>query len=483
MLKKSRISPTLRERIRLWSCAVMAVACFACLYAGAWSLSAYGHVRFDWSQDQLSVLSRETASVLSGLDQDVEIILVFQQATDNDHRRILEIITESYAQDPHVKKLVVDPVREPGKLRAFAENGSTITEGTMLVTNAAHTRTMEIAPSDCYVYRMSTSGAREMTGIAVERKLTLAIQAVTKEQTQRVVFLTGHDEADMASCTQLISSMQESGYQVTEISLTQSDALRADDVLLVLSPNRDMTADEQALMMSFLDEGGRMLLCMDASLDLDTMPRFRSIAERYSLTFVPGLVVEDERSRDNWINTPMYLMPTVCTETEAMAGFPAKHRILMPAARPIAGPDIPRSGYTYQTLLTTSELAYLKQMTSETSEWEEGDPRGPWQLAVSVTHAQDDGREMRLILMGSLYTVMDNGLLSASYNLDAAMQMMSFLSDKEAPMEVPVKTAGATSIAVPSTAEGYRMLAITLILPVLTLFAAVIILHRRKRQR
>lgn len=476
MNRKHTRTVTARERAKLWAKALCAILCLSLLYAAA---CVAGDIRFDLTENHIGALSGATKDFLNTLDIDVNILLVFQQSTDSEHRRAVETVARSYEKYPHITIDTVDPVREPGRLKAFAQNGSTIGEGRIVVANADCTRGIVIEPQECYMYQQNVAGGYDMTGIAIERKLTLAIQALTDSDKGRVLFLSGHDEASVSDCGQLAERLREAGYEACDYALMSGETLRSDDILMILSPGRDLTAEELERINAFLDAGGRAFICFDASLDLEKLARFNLLPERYSISYTPGLVVEDARSTDNWINSPMYLMPDVNRAAEALEGFPAGRRILIPAARPLSGPGIPLSGYTYRTLLSSSELAYIKQMDSPSSDYEQGDPRGTWQLAVSV----EGTGGTRVVMLGTLYTVMDNGLMSASYNLDLTMKLISWLAEREDPLSIPVKSSVMHAMAVPSTEQGYRILACSLILPALSLLAAVTVLIKRRKQR
>ena len=460
----------------------LAIVCLAAVQGGLYLLESSGAV-WDMTPDALTTLSEGTIDTLGRLEEDVCIHLVFQEDTASQLRQNLDILTASYARAGRVTVDAIDPVTEPGRIRAFAESGKTIAEGSVIVTNADASRYAVVAARDMYTYAVTASGSYALTGFAAEQKITSAIRTVTGEDQKRVWFLSGHDEAGMADCAQLVSRLEADNYAVGEISLSQAEELQGGDVLLLLSPARDLTEDEAAALDAFLRDGGRLLLACDASLDMGALPRVADVAAGFSLTFAPGMVVEDERMTGYWMNSPLYLMPAIQTGSEALSSLKESQRVILPGARAVTGPDIPLSGYTYEPLLLTSAQSYICPLDSESIARDDSMPVGAQQLAVSVSHVEEaTGAEMHAVLMGSLYALVDNSLLNATYNLDMSVAVIGYLAQREETAAVPVRSVTDTSMPAMTAQEGWQALAVTLTLPVLAVLAGAIVLIRRRKK-
>lgn len=460
----------------------LALVCVCMVAAGLYLLEQNGIV-WDFTPDALTNLSEGTLATLNNLDETVRVHLVFREETTSQLRQSLEILTDSYARAGNIEVDALDPLTEPGRVRAFAQSGQSIAEGSMIVTNGDESRYVVIDASDLYTYQVTSSGSYALTGFAAEQKLTAAIRTVTGEEQQRIWFLTGHDEAGMDDCTQLVSRLESENYAVGETSLLQGESLSGEDTLLILSPVRDLTDEEAQALDVFLAQGGRLLLACDASLDLTAMPHVAELAGRFSLSFTPGIVVEDAQMADYWMNSPLYLMPRVETGSDAMASMTDGQRVILPGARAISGPEIPLSGYTYQTLLSTSDMAYICPLESESMARDASMATGRQQLAVSVSHYNEDtGTESRAIFLGSLYALVDNSLLNSTYNLDMTLSMLRYLAQRDAAQTIPVRSLTDTSMPALTAQEGWQLLAITLILPVLAVCAGAIVLLRRRKK-
>lgn len=477
-MKKLRLTPLVRGAM-IGLCALL-----ICL--GLRLLEVRGRVVWDLTPDALTELSEGTKQTLADLSEagdTVRLYPVFREQTESALRQMLTTIADSYARLGPVSVETIDPVAQPGRIRSFAQSGQSIAEGSVIVTNEDESRHVVIAAQDLYTYRMTADGAYALTGFSAEQKMTDAIRAVTGGEEKRVFFLTGHDEAGMAACSQLTARLESENFTVGEMRLLQDEALAEGDILLMLSPARDLTQEEAGELNRFLDEGGRLLLALDASLDLTAMPHTAGIAERFSLGFAPGIVVEDERRSGWWMNSPLYLMPEMNTESEALSGMKSGQRVILPGARAVTGPAMPLSGYSYEALLTTSPDAYVCPIDSPSIARTADMPSGTQQLAVSVSHLDEaTGREMRAVMTGSLYALADNSLLTSTYNLEMAMSVIRYLAQRDALTSVPVRALTDTSMPALSRQESLQVLLTTLLLPVLAAATGAIVLLRRRKK-
>jgi len=477
-MKERRFAPLLRGAAML--------LCVLLVCGGLYLLETRGHVVLDLTPDALTELSEgtlDTLHALSGAGETVCLYPVFREQTETTLRAMLTTIADSYARLGPVQVETIDPVAQPGRIRSFAQSGQSIAEGSVIVTNADESRSVVIPAQDLYTYRMTAEGGYALTGFLAEQKITDAIRAVTGGEQKRVLFLTGHDEAGVAACSQLAARLESENFVVAETTLLQGETLSEGDILLLLAPARDLTAEEAAQLHRFLDAGGRLLLALDASLDLAAMPNTAGIAERFSLSFAPGIVVEDERSGGWWMNSPLYLMPALNAQSDALAGVQSSQRVILPGARAVTGPQMPLSGYTYEALLTTSPGAYICPIDSPTIARTADMPSGTQQLAVCVSHMDEEsGREMRAVMIGSLYTLLDNSLLSSTYNLDMSLSVIRYLAQREQEASIPVRALTDTSMPALSQRESVQVLLTTLLLPVLAAAVGAIVLIRRRKK-
>ncbi|NLB90648.1 MAG: hypothetical protein GX786_05460 [Clostridiales bacterium] len=352
-----------------------------------------------------------------------------------------------------------------------------------MITGKAGKSGKVIPAWELYTYANTKSGNIVQTGYAMEEKITSGIAHVVMEEIPRIFFLTDHGEVPMEKCDALITQLHRDNYLVEPLSLFKETNLEKGEVLMILSPTRDLTQQEYEMISQWMEEGGRLLYACDASVDMENIPYFHQLLSRYSLAFEEGMVIESNQFADYWMNSPMYLVPAIQTEAKALDQIKKTQKAILPGARGVTGPTMPLSGFTYEKLMTTSRGSYIKKTDSEVFTQEAQDPVGSFPLAQSIQWLNEEkGEEMRAVFIGSLYTIMDNSLLNASNNLDMTKAFLRWLTQRENNISIPAREMANTTMVITSAGTAWRIFAITLILPVFAVMIGFFMYIRRRKK-
>ena len=141
-----------------------------------------------------------------------------------------------------------------------------------------------------------------------------------------------------------------------------------------------------------------------------------------------------------------------------------------------------RDTVTIESLLTTSDSAYVKTNVNGTLEKEDGDEEGPFDVGVAVTESVDNG-ETKLIYLTSanLFSQQVDAMVSGN-NVKLLANSVSWMCDQEQSVSIPSKSTQISYLTV--TAASARMWGMVTIglLPVLCLvLGGGIWFKRRKR--
>lgn len=215
------------------------------------------------------------------------------------------------------------------------------------------------------------------------------------------------------------------------------------------------------------------------------LSNFNRILKAYGVSLVKGVVAEGDSG--HFYQNPFYLLPEVeSTDYTASAG---SNYIFAPYARAVSYPE---SGdeILYTALLSTSDAAVAKADTAnaKTYEYEDGDEKGPFTIAVAaVKSAQEDdeGTAGRLLVYGSMEIFSENAdqMVSGSNSgifADALKQMVN--TDDMASIVIPVKSYDNSSLMVSAFAGRLTGLCMVIVIPVILLAAGVVVWIRRRRR-
>lgn len=353
--------------------------------------------KLDLSQTGIYTIGETTEQVLAGVDETVNLYYLAQTGSENTN---ITALLDRYADaSSYVHWQQIDPALQPTFASQHGADGAT--EGSILVECGGRTKLVNAADmyeydySDCY-----TTGAVN-TLFDGEQQITSAIYAVTREEVPVVYQLTGHGGQSLPATLQ--NAIAEQNLQLEELSLASTETIPEDAaVLIIAGPTTDYTEADVTLLRDWLDQGGSLLLLTDC--DYDT-PNLNGLMADYGLSRLPGMVVEGD-SNYHYRGYNYYLLPEVNSH-EATAAVQNLY-VMLPMAEALKTEVV--EGVTTQALLTTSASAYNKAAgyDMETTEQEEGDETGPFDLAVAATRTLEDDAESRVIWAGSTYLLDEN---------------------------------------------------------------------------
>lgn len=440
-----------------------------------WSLS------IDVTSINVTDLSEDTDKVLAGITDEVHVYTLYQDSTNTSLRIQVEaVLNEYHARNNKLVVSNIDPVKEPARVKAYTEEESTLSEGTLIVTNADESRVKVIPLSAYYGTETDSYFRMSYTYFDLERKMTGALIYVTSSETPRVFYLSGHDELDADNyMTVLTAQLEGQNYDVAKLNLTSTEiALQPGDTVVVVNPKRDLSDAEYEILRPWLSAGGRMLFVLDYNTDINVLNNFTKLLSYYQLSFGNGIIKEDASETANWNQDYYMLVPNMNAEhavTKDMAA--AGTYMMLPQSRPINPVDMPESGYQFTKLLTTSNKAVVM-------EGDEAGMPGTQTIAMSMLkeHETDDAKDIRIAVLGNIYALADTNLLYYSYNLDFTVSLFNWLVNRqEATVDISAKMMADTILRIPDSTTAW-VLAGTVVaaIPLLVLIGGIVVWRRRR---
>lgn len=186
----------------------------------------------------------------------------------NEDAPLMELLDRYAAASPLVTWEQTDPALNPGLLTRFrgSTQEETVTNDSLIVYCEATNRWRILTPADFISLSLNyEEGVYEIAGLTYEREITEAIAYVTRESIPVVNILQGHGELDEGGTADLATLLAANSYDVRYVSLYEGDTLNPEELLLMLSPVRDLMDTELAAIMDFAAHGGSMLFTCDYS--------------------------------------------------------------------------------------------------------------------------------------------------------------------------------------------------------------------------
>jgi len=341
------------------------------------------YTSLDVTNSKLFKLTEDTKTYVSKLENDVTIYAWV--AENNADTTVKETLSRYEDLSSHLKVKYISPSDSPDFYKNYTDEEPS--ENTLFVVSDK--RSKMIPYDDIYVYSYDyNTYSKTIDAYDAEGKITSAIEYVLMDDTEMatVYMLTNHGERELGSG--FTQSMDKLNISVVNLDLLANDSVPDDcQLLIVNAPEKDLSADDKKKISDYMTAGGTVLLTV--TYDSESQPNIESLLNDYGIELVKGVVMENDANR-YYAGTPYFILPEVISNTYT-AGIENGYAFAPYAAG--MSLDISSDTYDYLDILGTSDKAVAKMNTetATTSDYEEGDVKGPFYLGVSAMKREEPG--------------------------------------------------------------------------------------------
>lgn len=463
--------------------------------------------RLDWTQSHLYTLSEKTENVLHNLKDEVKVV-VFMTPASGLYDQVHELLSRYAAASDKIKVEYIDPEKEPLKTKQLAQQYGISAANTVVFAVGDRTKYVTSDQMAEYDYSGMRMGQRPtVKAFKGEEMFTSAILTLVAPTVPKVYFVTGHGEASLAATERgrtirtLKEALKRENVTTADTSLLSGTVPKDADVLAILGPTAPFTPNEIETLGSWLDGGGRLVVCLDPLIARDgTMKttRLEALLKNHGIEVQDDLVIDPSRRLPFFDLSAVYLTDfTPHPVTQGLEGM----AVLFPVTRSLKTLDGP--SWTARTLVRTSDEGWgetnLEQLLRGTPvAKDDKDIAGPVSVAVVVEAKAEDAGEtsaaakgkkdrgapadkqgFRLVAFGDSDFLTDGQVENAG-NLTLALNTFNWLAHREEALGIPPRAVEHVSLFL-SRQQLNTILLITLLLMPLAAIVLGIIVWRRRR--
>lgn len=442
--------------------------------------------RVDYSFNAVTTQSDATLQILAELPHPVHIYALYSKGAEDG--LLIELLNRYAAASDLVTWEQTDVSLNPGLVTRFqgASSDDVVTNDSLIVYCEATERWKILNPLDFYSLGFNyEEGKYEFAGLTYEGKITSAIHYVTQENIPRVVISQGHGELDEGSTAVLADLLSSNNYDVQYLSLSSAEtALNPEeDLLALLSPVRDLTDEELAAVMVFVEEGGSILFTCDYTDPVEQMPNYSALLRSYGFIPKDGLVIASSEEPDTYYNVRTYVIPTMqAAESTYSLVQDGADILLLAGSRAFEIPEDSDRSLTVTPVLTSSYKAYLHDSTSESLSIEQtdDDELGPFAMALEARRITASGNASRAFVLGCSTLLTSSQIHAMTDSQEFIIRVAEYLLDTQPiDLNIMAKTAVRPQLSVESATLGSILL---VALPLAVLAAALIVLAPRRHR-
>lgn len=394
---------------------------------------------FDFTKDEIFSLSDETISVLDNVETDINVYTLFKTgSTEAIIGRVNQIIDKYSQSSNHIKVENRDLYLHPDFARKYASESVNVNVNSIIVESGDKFKVINY--EDYY----------DNNGILnLESALTSALQYVNMEISPTVYFVTGHGEPDNKNFTSLNDQLNLANYTSKTINLI-SDEIPDDCSVLVITPvDRDYSKAEAEKVLNYLNNDGSAFMLL-GGIDMPKCPNLLSISTTYGVTLEEGYVYEGEES--SYMMYPYAVLPVLKEHNINSSLIAKNYHALAVACQSVKNTELQKQGLVIESLLSTSDKAYIKAEGNNSANKEAGDKEGPFDVTVAVTDSNytDTEHITKLIVSGCSYYLIEPNTDSMvnDANSTFVVNCINWLNDNHDNVYIAPKSLASSSIVI-----------------------------------
>ena len=433
--------------------------------------------RVDCSFNSITTYSDVTEEVIAALDTPVSIYALYERGQED--QPLLELLARYCAASAFLTWAQTPLSLYPDMVARYAGtySGGQVSSGCIVVECPATGRFRVLTPVSLLgLSANAETNSYEIDSLTYEKELTTAISYVTQEKVPVVWVLQGHGEIAADGAAYFTQLLMDNHYDMRFAPLASMD-LQPDDLLVILSPQSDLTQAELEGIVAFADAGGSLLITIspyDSLSGTSTlpggMPHLRELLRLYSAIPLEGIVSIPTEDNNAYISLNGYLSSRSVTaemQSDGIASLP----MMLTGAFQTPGDDL--TAPLAVPILMSDENTRLLSLPEK-----EFGASGPFTLGLESQRISSTGEVSRAVILGSPSLLTSTDSHSNVYIREFIVRIADHLVDNESDdLSIAPKVAFRPRLSADALSMGSMML---VALPLTILAAALIVLYPRR---
>lgn len=463
---------------------IVLVAIIVCAYAGIlYGMSKLNIDDLDFTKEKIYSISQATKDRLQNLEQDVTITIYNMYDYVKDY-------AYKYANlNSHIKVEELESLTT--KTDWKASYGVTETSAFMVIQTEG--REKILYDSDLSTYDYSTYEQIDIT----EEAMTNAILDVTTNVKPKICFLTGHELYSSQYFQYLENALTEEINEVVYTDVLKTGKVPDDCKLLVITTlKEDITEKEKDSILSYIHNGGELLLLVEPNLGQIKTPNFNKILEEYGVSVSESYILEGDTNK-MVSGAPSFVISTINSSSEIAKNISMGLNVCMmnPAKLILESDDkLAEKNVTVEVLATVSEKAFYRKDTKieSTSRVNTDEDASGATVAAMLTKENSENKTSKMIIFAN--TAFSTNVqipINNSYymyaldyynNKDILLNTVSYLTERED--NITIRKTGETVTTYELTEGQTRLiLGIIFTIPVLIIIVGIVVWMLRRRKK
>ncbi|MDR0567741.1 MAG: GldG family protein [Spirochaetaceae bacterium] len=379
--------------------------------------------QIDLTKNKLFSLSEQSLNVAQSVASPVAIYGVWEPS--GEHTQAKEIAERYAAKNKLIRFEAVDPDLNPGLLKPFDKDGKGIPKGSLIVSGEKGFKV--IVPQDMYDVYYNQQQQPQLTGVAIEKRITSALLFAGAGETPKLYEITGHQEGSLAF---LQKTFEQENYRIQQINLLNSAVPDDANAVILNNPITPLAREETEKLFAYLEKGGRLIVLLDyRSGGAESV---NEVLANWGAAFRYGITAELDPDYRIAGRSPFELLPNLIAHPIADSLIASKTPALMPLPMGVSETPVKRRTIKTVPFLSSSRNSFLRSdLQNAAQEQSPGDTPGPVTLGLAVLdpeYPEQNAPQTRIVLFGdALFLELSSQIPG---NLDLFMNALAWTADR-----------------------------------------------------
>lgn len=447
-------------------------------------------LRLDTTASSAFNMSEEVDQLLANLDQPVTIYVLNDEATfvaggsgnsaakDPSFTQANEVFKYFANASDQITLQYVNMVRDPNFQSQFSD--LTLAQNDVLVVSGD--RKMQISSVDLFNTQVVANSYLRILSSKAENALASAILVVTSESTTKISLLTGHNEYDATTVTDLLG---QNNYTVLSQNIGTETIDPEAQALLIYGPSTDYTEAEIEKLDAFLHNGGQYgkTIFYFAANDQPALPNLEGFLEEWGIVVEPGvafengsnLIIQDQFNAVNVLNTDSSYTENVLNKGKVP---------YIPYCRPLSAAFTSSGTRSTTMLIRMSAESGIIPPDADSTKAITDYITGYVPVMLLGQNKVDVGGELKVsnvVACGSVYYGASEILQNSSFaNADFLVELTGTLTGRDSQVIIAPKDMAAKYLDIQSDGANFMRILFIGVLPVSCLLAGGFVFFRRR---
>ncbi|MEQ1601677.1 MAG: GldG family protein [Methylophilaceae bacterium] len=317
-----------------------------------------------------------------------------------------------------------------------------------------------------------------------EQDMTNLLVRLSRSNQRAVMYLDGHGERSLIGIKnhdlgEFGKQLEKKGFKLANPDLLIAQSVPRNGAMLVIaSPQVDVSDIEAKKIKAYLDAGGNLLWLLDD----EKLHGLQPIAEYLGLEITPGMVIDTSSVKygaDQKIAFASQYGDHAITKNFML-------RTLFPEARKIEAYGTPENGWKVSHLVDVAPNGWLEtgKIDDKISFDSKSDIPGPTNIALALERKYGE-KGQRVVIVGN-GNFLANTFLANGGNLDLGINMVNWLAGDDSLITIQPKPLKDVNMMVPDSSSGFIIAWLVFngfkfFIPLALAIAGIVIWWRRRK--